>query len=227
MVGRRPLRKERIPVTSKQGSKSSVAIDWVRERVLSGELSTGEIVRPEDVGNALGISATPAREALQALRAEGFLESQPGTGFVAAPLTDNDILDIFVAHAFLAGEVAARAVCAASEDDVDELEAVNFELLAAARRRQWKQVEERNHQFHRRITLLADSPRLAQILGLVSRYVPRTMYSSIDGWAEASSSDHSAIISAFRDRDSSAARRAMSEHIEHAGNLLAEQYRQR
>lgn len=208
----------------KRGAMSAAAMDWVREQVLSGALAPATVVRPEEVGRALGISPTPAREALQALKAEGFLSTQPGTGFVVEQLTSADIKDIFTAHAFLAGELTARAVGMAEKHDVDELEAIHFELLAAARRRRSQDVEDRNHEFHRRITHLAGSPKLAQILGIVSRYIPRSFYSEVEGWDEASATDHSAIIEAFRAQDPDAARRAMSDHITHAGDLLAVQF---
>lgn len=208
----------------KRGAKSSAAMNWVREQILSGALATGEIVRPEDVGTQLGISATPAREALQALRTEGFLESKPGVGFVVATLSTEDIQDIFMMHAYLAGELTARAVQHASDTDIDELEALHYELLAASRRNQAAEVEDRNHQFHRRITYLGKSPKLAQMLGLVSRYVPRSFYSEVGGWTEASRSDHEAIIHAFRNRDPEAGRQAMADHMTHAGRLLASQF---
>ncbi len=208
----------------KRRSLSSVAGSRVREQILSGQLQAGTVVRPEDVGKELGISQTPAREALQTLKAEGFLLTRPGVGFVVAPLTAQDIRDIFTAHALLAGEIGARAVRNASEEQCDELEAVHFELLAAVRRRDWEQVEERNHAFHRHITHLAASPKLAHILGIVSRYIPRSFYASVGGWVDASAHDHESIISAFRDRDEQKARAAMSEHMVNAGELLAKNY---
>lgn len=209
---------------AKRGSMAGLAAARVREDILSKKLTPGTTVRPEDVGARLGISPTPAREALQTLRAEGFLVSTPGVGFVVAPLTAGDILDIFTAHAFLAGELTARAVEKATDEDIDELEAVHYELMAAERRRDLARAEERNHVFHRHITQLADAPKLAHILGIVARYVPRTFYSEVEGWDAASAEDHAAILAAFRARDTEAARRAMSEHMANAGRLLAEDF---
>ncbi|MFF1880715.1 GntR family transcriptional regulator [Pseudarthrobacter sp. NPDC058196] len=40
----------------------------------------------EAVGEELEVSATPVREALQALRVEGFLQLVPGKGFTVVPL---------------------------------------------------------------------------------------------------------------------------------------------
>lgn len=208
-------------VSTKRGSLAAMAAARVREDILSKKLVPGTTVRPEDVGRELGISPTPAREALQSLRAEGFLISTPGVGFVVAPLSADDLRDIFTAHAFLAGELAYRAVNNATDDDIDELEAVHYELMAAERRKDLERAEERNHTFHRMIARLGGSPKLAQILGIVARYIPRSFYVEVEGWDAASAKDHEAILAAFRTRDADAAREAMAEHMTNAGRLLA------
>ena len=209
---------------TKRGSLAAKAAARVREDILSKKLVPGTTVRPEDVGRELGISQTPAREALQALRTEGFLNRTQGVGFVVAPLRADDLRDIFTAHAFLAGELTFRAVRNATETDVDELEAVHYELMAAERRKDRDRAEERNHAFHRLITQLGDSPKLAQILGIVARYIPRSFYVEVEGWDAASAQDHEAILAAFRARDADAAREAMAEHMTNAGRLLAQAF---
>ncbi|QGU06177.1 HTH-type transcriptional regulator McbR [Corynebacterium occultum] len=213
--------------SKKRGSLSAKVEVQVREQILSKQLAAGSVVRPEDVGRELGVSQTPAREALQTLKSEGFLTTKPGVGFVVASLTAQDIRDIFSAHALVAGEIASRAVSNSSEEQVNELEAVHFELLAAAKRHDWQSVEERNHAFHRQITHMANSPKLAHILGIISRYVPRSFYSSVGGWVDASAHDHEAITAAFREQDSAKARAAMATHMTNAGELLAESFARR
>lgn len=208
----------------KRGTMNTAAAEWVRAQILSRAWAPGTLLRPEEVGQALGISTTPAREALQALRAEGFIGSQQGKGFIVKELTGRDIRDIFTAHAFLAGELAARACARAVEAEIGELEALHFELMAAARRGRTEEVEERNHQFHRHINRLADSPKLQQIIGIVSHYVPRSFYSQVPGWPEASANDHAALIEAFKAGHAEQARAAMAEHISHAGELLAQHF---
>lgn len=212
------------PDAAKRGSLAAMAAARVREDILSKKLAAGTTVRPEDVGRELGISQTPAREALQALRAEGFLNRTQGVGFVVAPLTADDLRDIFTAHAFLAGELTRRAVRNATDADVDELEAIHYELMAAERRRDLERAEERNHAFHRLITQLGESPKLAQILGIVARYIPRSFYVEVEGWDAASAQDHEAILAAFRARDADAAREAMAEHMTNAGRILAQDF---
>lgn len=206
---------------------SDKAAGYVRGLIMSGELRPGAGVRPETVGEALGISATPAREALQALRVEGFLVVVPRIGFVVAPLTGQDIRDLFQAQALIAGELAARAAQEATADDLAELEALHHELIAAAARGNQDLLEEKNHAFHRQINLMAGTPKMVWVLGLLARYVPRRFYSEIPGWPQATVDDHGKLVDGIRARNHAMARSAMQDHITHAGELLAQHFDQR
>lgn len=203
---------------------SDDASAYVRDLIMSGQLEPGSPVRPEVIGEALGTSSTPAREALQALRVEGFLELLPGRGFIVAPLDGNDVRDLFRSHALISGELAARAALAATDGDVAELDALHHELIAASRRNDVNALEEKNHAFHRTINQLAGSRKIAWVLGLTDRYVPRLFYSYIEGWPQATAEDHSAILLAIQEKDADAARSAMEAHIVHAGELLAARF---
>ncbi len=194
---------------------------------MSGTLTPGESVRPESVGTELGISTTPAREALQLLRAEGFLDLTPGHGFTVAPLTGDDVRDLFAVQALLAGELAARAADNGTEAELRELEALHLELTAAARRGDTTGLEEKNHQFHRTVNRMARSRKVQWALSLVVRYVPREFYGSIPGWPEATTADHEALLDALRAADAAGARNAMRAHIAHAGELLAQHFDRR
>lgn len=206
---------------------SDQASAYVRGLIMSGELRPGTQVRPEMIGDALGISTTPAREALQSLRVEGFLDLWPRKGFQVAPLTGHDIRDIFCVQALIGGELASRAASRAGDSDLAELEALHYELIAAAARRDEALLEEKNHAFHRTINLLADSRKVVWVLGLVTRYVPRQFYAKIAGWPQATSNDHARVLESLKGRNPEAARTAMQEHIVHAGELLAAHFDKR
>ncbi len=200
---------------------SDEAAAHVRNLIMSGQLRPGASVRPEAVGEALNISSTPAREALQALRVEGFLELVPRRGFLVAQLDGDDIRDIFQVQALLGGELAARAAAAATPEDIVELEALHHEVIAAATRGNGKLLEEKNHLFHREINLLAASRKMSWALGLITRYVPDQFYESIPGWPQATVDDHTDILDTIKRGDTEGARAAMQRHLIHAGELLA------
>jgi DNA-binding GntR family transcriptional regulator len=206
---------------------SDEAAGYVRGLIMSGQMRPGESVRAEVLGEALSISTTPAREALQALRVEGFLELVPRRGFQVAPLTAQDIEDLFTVQALITGELAARAAVNATEADLGELEALHHELLAAAGRRDFVVLEEKNHAFHREINLIAGSRKTLWVLSLMSRYVPRRFYPEIEGWPTATFEDHSTVLEFLKSRDAGGARKAMHEHVVKAGVLLARQFDER
>ncbi|WP_423184461.1 GntR family transcriptional regulator [Arthrobacter sp. NyZ413] len=206
---------------------SDEASSYIRALIMSGSLRPGAQVRPEVLGEELQISSTPVREALQSLRVEGFLELVPRKGFQVAPLTGKDIRDIFRVQALIGGELAARATLNASEGDLAELDALHHELIAAAARHDDASLEEKNHAFHREINLLANSRKIIWAMGLVSRYVPRRFYSSIEGWPKATVDDHAKLLEAIRSGDAETARREMEEHLMHSGELLAAHFDER
>ncbi len=201
---------------------SDEAAAYVRELIVSGQLRSPEFVRVERIADDLGISVTPVREGLLALRGEGFLQLEPRKGFVVAPLTSADVRDLFWVQAQLAGELAARATQRLTDEQVAELAELQDTLTDALARGDLDRVEKHNHEFHRTINLSAGSPKLMWFLRTAARYVPNRFYHRIGGWPDASMHDHVAILDGLKARDADAVRTAMEQHIMHAGALLAE-----
>lgn len=197
------------------------AASYLRDLITSGTLAPGAHVRPEVVAAELGISSTPAREALQALRAEGFLELAPRRGFTVALVTGADIRDMFLVQSMVAGELAARAATKLTPEDLERLETIHSSLTEAANRGDLVALEEWNHRFHREVNLVSGAPKLAWVIQLVSRYAPRRFYASIEGWPQTTVHDHTDLLDAFRAKDAERARTEMTEHVQHAGDQLA------
>ena len=206
---------------------SEEVASYLRQAIMAGEYAPGQSIKAEAIGEQLSVSATPVREALQALRAEGFLDLIPRRGFTVAHMVGEDIRDIFAAHALIAGELAARATARATAADLAELEALHLELMAAAHRGDNEALELKNHQFHRLIYRIAGSNRLRWALGGFTKYVPRRFYSQIEGWPSTTAQDHSAVLEAIARGDADAARAAMARHIENSGELLAQNFDRR
>lgn len=200
------------------------AASYVRDLIISGVLRSGQFIRPEAVADALGISATPVREALLALRGEGFVHLEPRRGFAVSPFEAKDIRDLFTAQALLAGELAARAARRITPEELGHVEDLQARIEKAARQDDLSAVEELNWDFHRSINMLAESPKIAQLMGVVLRCVPSRLYARIDGWPESTTEDHRGVLDALRRHSSQRARSSMASHITNAGELLARHY---
>ena len=185
----------------------------VRRRIFDGTYAAGTYVRLDQLAAGLGISVTPVREALFELKAEGLLEQQPRRGFVVRPVTVRDIADVSNVQAYLGGELAARAAADISDAQWDELNTIQNDLEAAYTADDADQAVRLNHEFHRAINVAADSPKLAQLMSQITRYVPESVFPTIDGWPEESNRHHRRLLDALAGRDQTLARIAMSEHL--------------
>jgi DNA-binding GntR family transcriptional regulator len=161
----------------------------------------------------LGISVTPVREALFALRAEGLIAQLPRRGFVVLPVTGRDVTDVANVQAHVGGELAARAAVNITDDQLRELKEIQAQLEAAYAGDDQVQTVRLNHEFHRAVNVAADSPKLAQLMSQITRYAPESVFPTIEGWPKQSIKDHRRVLSALDKHDENLARGAMSEHL--------------
>ncbi len=210
-----------MSISTRRPLLSDEAAEYVRDRITAGQLTGGDVIRPEAVAAELGISATPAREGLLLLQSQGFVRLAPRRGFTVQPLTSKDIADAFEAQALLAGELTARATGRACATDIERLAATQEQLEQASARHDFAEVEQFNFEFHRTLYRLADAPKISMLLGIAVRYAPRRFYATIEGWPQASIDEHIGILDALRAADAEAARAAMAGHIREAGRLLS------
>lgn len=196
------------------------AAAYVRELIMSGQVREGEYLRLDRLAEGLEISATPIREALLELRGEGFVQLMPRRGFVVLPLNRQDVQDLYLVQAELAGELAARAATRIDAHQLAEIERLQEALEAAAKAGEVDEIEAINYDLHRAINVVACSPKLSWFLHSAVRYVPRRFYATIHGWQDASVEDHREVIEALRSGSSADAKAAMRRHIMHACELL-------
>lgn len=186
---------------------------YARELILSGQVRPGEFLRMERIADAIGVSNTPVREGLLTLCSEGFVELVPRRGFVVAPVSEQDVCDLFWAQAQLAAELAARAATTITPDRLDRIEAINERFERAVRAGDADGVTDLGHRFHREINLAAGSRRLGLLLGSVVRHLPNRFYASIEGHLGATRNDHAELIEALRAGDADTARTITERHI--------------
>ncbi len=220
-------RRLRAPVERERRQLSEEVASYVRELIISGQVRPGEFLRLEPIAEALGVSNTPVREGLLALRSEAFVRLIPRRGFVVEGFSRQDILDIFMVQAQLAGELAARtAIRITSEQlaDLREIDAAHQQAIDTGDR---EGIAYFGHAFHRAVNLAAESPRLANLLGSVVRHLPNRFYTEIEGQIASIKDNHPLLLDAFGAGDAEAARELMRQHILDAGEHLVESLEKR
>ncbi len=185
----------------------------IRRRIFDGGYAAGSYIRLDQLAAELGISVTPVREALFALRAEGLIAQLPRRGFVVLPVTGRDVTDVANVQAHVGGELAARAAVNITDDQLRELKAIQARLEEAYAGDDQERTVRLNHEFHRAINVASDSPKLAQLMSQITRYAPESVFPTIEGWPNQSIKDHRRVLSALEKHDKNLARAAMSEHL--------------
>jgi DNA-binding GntR family transcriptional regulator len=202
-----------IPDFAARPQLSEDVVRHVRQRIFEGIYAAGSYVRLEQLAAELRISVTPVREAMLELRAEGLLAQRPHRGFMVLPVTDRDIADVSTVQAHIGGELAARAARNIADAGLDELKDIQMQLEDAYQQDDHERAVRLNHEFHRAINVAADSPKLSQLMGQITRYAPESVFPAIEGWPTQSVKDHRRVIAALEHRDEERARAAMAEHF--------------
>lgn len=202
-----------IPDFGARPQLSEDVAGFVRKRIFEGTYAAGQYVRLDQLAMELGISVTPVREALFALRAEGLVAQQPRRGFVVLPLTQRDLADVANVQAHVGGELAARAALNITDDQLRELRHIQAQLEAAYAADDDERTVRLNHEFHRAINIAADSAKLAQLMSQITRYAPESVFPTIEHWPDQAVRDHRRVLDALGRHDQERARAAMSEHL--------------
>lgn len=192
----------------------------LREQIISGQLKTGQFLRIDAVAKSLRVSMTPVREGLLLLQSEAFVRLIPRRGFVVNSFSKQDLLDLFWAQAMVGAELASRAAARMSPETVDKLQDLQSKYTAAIAANDERLLARLGHEFHRTINLAADSPRLALLLGNLTRQLPNRFYLHIEGQLTDAARYHPIILNAIQLKDIKAAGSLMYRHISAGGEHL-------
>ena len=206
----------RVPV---HRTKVELAYEFLRERILNGELAPGARVTLASLSQLLNTSQMPTREAVLRLQQEGLVEITPHTGMCIATFEPRDVREIFQVRAALEG-LAARLACQRIDAAaIDRLSSANARFDACQREGDFASMAEANWTFHRIILEVADNGQLtrqmANIWDKCFRF--RAGYRLIPGRSGSTVEEHNAIIAALRQGDAAAAATAAIAHVEAGG----------
>lgn len=190
-------------------------LQQIRDGILSGKYATGDELREVTVGEELGVSRTPVREALRQLELEGLVEIIPNKGAHVNGITSKDVKDIYMIRSYLEGLAARWATENITEEEINELEEIVLLSEFNLRKEQNDQVVMLDGRFHALIYEATNSRMLDHVLEDFHRYVKHARTSSVatKDRARKSVREHKAILEAIKDHDADLAEQLANEHI--------------
>ena len=129
--------------------------------IIEGQLEPGARIHEGQLGQALGVSRTPLREALKFVASEGLIDLVPGRGGVVRQLTPRDVrnmLDVLIALETLAGRLACRNAATAQ---IGEVRALHDRMMGFYAERNRLEYYKLNQAIHTAITALSGNDFLA------------------------------------------------------------------
>jgi DNA-binding GntR family transcriptional regulator len=203
-------------------SLHSRVVDQMQQMIIEGTLAPGARLNERLLCAHFGVSRTPLREAYRMLAARGLVNLLPNRGAVVAQLSPDDVADHFELISdleALSGELACKRI---TDEEVNEIQALHFEMLACHARRDLPGYYRLNQLIHDSIVSAARNKVLREVYEAVnSRVKALRLRSNIqrDHW-DAAVREHGAMIEALRARDGKQLAAVLRHHVRAKGETV-------
>ncbi|MFK0277261.1 GntR family transcriptional regulator [Ensifer sp. NPDC090286] len=193
-------------------------VTHLRDMIIEGDLSPGTRLHEGQLGEQLGVSRTPLREAIKYLASEGLVELVPSRGAVVKRFSAKDVQDMLTVLQTLE-ELAGKLACeAASDAGIAEVRALHDEMVARYKAGDRLQYYKLNQQIHSAIAQLAANVALADMHAILQTRLKRIRFIGHEGpekWA-AAVAEHEEMIVALEARDKTRLSEVLGRHLMNA-----------
>jgi GntR family transcriptional regulator, rspAB operon transcriptional repressor len=211
-------------------SLSNRAYRQIREEILSGDLSIGDVLSRRRLAKRLHMSFLPITEALKCLETEGLVESRPRIGTRVRVPTEQDIRDSFVIREALESQVARLCAQNMSEEERHQLRtsAKHLDQLQkmcvpeSADSRFLFSVHTYHMEFHMRIAELSHCPGLRRAIEKEQVLVFNWLYDIAAHRRTQPEEFHSTLAEALCSGDPLVADTAMRAHVRYGLDQVLE-----
>lgn len=192
----------------------------LRQAMLIGSFEAGEKITIRNLAKTMGLSMTPAREALRRLAAEKALEFRGNRRSVRVPILSVERLkELWTVRLTLEGLAAEAAGAKASVRDVDDIALIQIRLASARKAGDYTAVMLQNFRFHHALYRLASMPYLLSLIESLWLNVGpllRELYREKKGSQLFGDAHHAEIIKALRARNAKLVRKAIERDLSQA-----------
>lgn len=176
-------------------SKSQRAYSLIHERILSGSYAPGDRIVLGHIGQEIGASVVPVREAIRRLEAEGMVTFERNIGARVAEIDEHEYLETMQTLSIVEGAAVASAAPFLAPEDLAQARGVNDRLRTLLEDFDPVEFTALNERFHR--TLSNPCPnshlgdlvdrgwkRLGRLRRSTFRYVPERARASVEEHAK-------------------------------------------
>lgn len=187
----------------------------IREDILSGKYKENDELKEMTIGEELGVSRTPVREAFRQLELEGLIQIIPNKGAYVTGITQKDVKDIYMIRSLLEGLCAAWATENISEELMEELEENVYLADFHVQKDHFEQVAQLDNRFHEILYIASGSKQLEHRLRDFHQYVARIRKRTLATKERsiASNNEHRMIMEAMKEKNAQKAQELANMHM--------------
>lgn len=196
----------------------------LRDDILSGRYNENEELKEMVIGEEMGVSRTPVREALRQLELEGLIRIIPNKGAYVTGITEKDVKDIYMIRSLLEGLCARWATEHITQEQMNEMEENVYLAEYHARKGHLEQLAELDNRFHDILYEACSSKILEHQLKDFHQYVLRVRKKTLANVNRGpkSNEEHRMIMEAIRDKNADLADQLAHRHMINAYENMVE-----
>lgn len=195
-------------------SLSWKAYEATKEKVVFGEIKSGEVITVGDLANEFNMSKTPVRDALNRLKSDGLLNLIPYKGYVVSHIDLKDLNDLFQLRILLESEAARLATLKADNQGIDKLEKLagkEFQEEVFGENSFMKM----NFNFHISVAQASGNKLFVKLLSNTLDQMQRVLFNDLKSSnKDAMIEEHLELVQVMKSGDALRARSIASKHIE-------------
>jgi DNA-binding GntR family transcriptional regulator len=193
-------------------TKSEFVHNYLKEKILVGELSMGESLNITQIAKDLLLSTIPVREAIQRLETEGLIDIIPHKGAQVRSFDPEKIKEIFSIRAVLEGLAAKTAIPNLNSEKINHLKQMTEEMKQCAQDNDDEKFGVLNKEFHRFIYEHSTPLMFDMIFNLWTGNWSKAIFAFKPNRMQEAVVEHLEIIQAIEDKDEELTEQLVKQH---------------
>lgn len=188
----------------------------IKNQIINGELCPDQTVVEDQLAKELEISKTPLREALQRLEIEDLVIRQPNGRLKVAPITVQEVGELFHVRSNLEAIIAKQAAENATPEEIERLKEFCGGIAEAAKHNDREQILHTGSVFHNHLYKMSGNKTVVNILGMLNGHIARYRRLIPHGdimLDEKEVEEHYKILNHIINSECEEAGKAMEEHV--------------
>lgn len=210
---------------------AALALEEIRNMILSGRFSPGEKINIDQLSRELSISKTPIREALKELGREGLLSYQAREGWSVASHSPEEFSQLEELQQILRSHISTHIYKFVDNLDFDELENINENIIHFVNTKQYDRAFMENDKFHMKIygaypnkIILEELRQVNNAIGLQRRFIlKKCIEKDPKFYLDNLKKQHAEILDSLKSRNAERIKASFENHFSTLTQMLEKQ----